>query len=769
MKHGFTNTAIKLVSLALAVSFTGSAALSDVKTVEGELTVSTASGAEKIMRQSAYNGGDTLEISAVRNEYEAAQIIVSSKRDTLYEITPSDLKNQNGDVLGKDNFSLYHEKYVYIDYVLDEKSNITQGYVPDALLPMDVAVAYGENVIFGGQNQAVWAELYVPKDQAAGVYTGNFTVKTDYSEYFLPVSVKIYDYTLADEVHTATKFGISDRSLGIGELDCSYEMAKTYYDFLLEHKISATSLPYGNMWKSNPERFFDDVEQYTLDPRCSCIGIPYNRTNDTVTVEVRADGFMALGEDSGKSDNKQSQVSVINWSELEDLFMRFVDQSVTRGVDLFKKASTYISLFDEFDQYDVLTSIKNTNCAVYNLTRLNNLVAATSEVVSSLHYTGGVVTRYKTVVFSEDAGIATYKVEEVTPATFATDMTKDEFAEFKTSVAKSAGAVRNVTVGAGTGECAKYVLEHTDTSFCESIRHLFIDYEYIKNNDGTVFSGDFLGETYEKISWSKINEVYHSATGNDKWIYTAATPRAPYATYHIDDNLLSARWLSWQMYQKGVTGNLFWVSNLYEYSINGNNDITPKHTNILLSQDMYSDPLRFPDAYGDGFLTYPGRNYGVKGPIGSIRLKAARDGIEDFDILYALESSYAENGVTSAEFDALYSSIIDGMNTKDAGLVYDNDYLDKFAKCRETICGLLELVAKTGVTVKVKSVSKTAVVFEISSPNGVTLAVNGKAVSGDRTAYEFTQNCGNMTVEATYGGVSYKVSVKAALAKGGKQ
>ena len=37
--------------------------------------------------------------------------------------------------------------------------------------------------------------------------------------------------------------------------------------------------------------------------------------------------------------------------------------------------------------------------------------------------------------------------------------------------------------------------------------------------------------------------------------------------------------------------------------------------------------------YGDGSLLYPGKKVGIDGPVGSIRLEALRDGIEDFDYL----------------------------------------------------------------------------------------------------------------------------------------
>ena len=58
----------------------------------------------------------------------------------------------------------------------------------------------------------------------------------------------------------------------------------------------------------------------------------------------------------------------------------------------------------------------------------------------------------------------------------------------------------------------------------------------------------------------------------------------------------------------------------------------------LSGQDYYDEPLRFTGANGDGFLIYPGRVYGIEGPVSSLRMEAIKDSVEDFDLLYELEN-----------------------------------------------------------------------------------------------------------------------------------
>jgi len=63
--------------------------------------------------------------------------------------------------------------------------------------------------------------------------------------------------------------------------------------------------------------------------------------------------------------------------------------------------------------------------------------------------------------------------------------------------------------------------------------------------------------------------------------------------------------------------------------------------------------VRYPN--GDGFLLYPGTPIGVKGPVTTIRLEAARDGVEDYEYLQLLKarSSDPEAARLLADFAAL--------------------------------------------------------------------------------------------------------------------
>ena len=92
--------------------------------------------------------------------------------------------------------------------------------------------------------------------------------------------------------------------------------------------------------------------------------------------------------------------------------------------------------------------------------------------------------------------------------------------------------------------------------------------------------------------------------------------------------------VSWMQAQYGVVGNLYWATNIYANNSN------------WTYQEIYDyyegNAERYPDANGDGFLFYPGAQYGIDGPVGSLRLEAIRDGLEEYELLYSIQETYNE-------------------------------------------------------------------------------------------------------------------------------
>ncbi len=178
-----------------------------------------------------------------------------------------------------------------------------------------------------------------------------------------------------------------------------------------------------------------------------------------------------------------------------------------------------------------------------------------------------------------------------------------------------------------------------------------------------------------------------AALNNDGnlWAYTCCDPLAPYPTFHIDDDALPMRVNGWMNRQLGINGYLYYEVNKNSKFFNG----VYEEENVI---DVYNDPLRYELSYGDGYLVYPGRKYGLSSPIPSNRLVSYRDGNDDYDILGVLEEKlmaladkYEINDLRMNEYlSDIYSSLFKASITK-------TNETNFFQKRREIIEKISEL------------------------------------------------------------------------------
>ena len=140
------------------------------------------------------------------------------------------------------------------------------------------------------------------------------------------------------------------------------------------------------------------------------------------------------------------------------------------------------------------------------------------------------------------------------------------------------------------------------------------------------------------------------ADDSERWWYGCISPRAPYPTYHIDDTWLSARLIGWMQAQYDVVGNLYWATDVYaQHSQDGYQS---------LEEYYEGSAVRYPNVNGDGFLFYPGKKYGIEGPLGSMRLEAIRDGYEEYEILYEIKQRYVEADKNLTDYELDYEKFV---------------------------------------------------------------------------------------------------------------
>jgi len=124
--------------------------------------------------------------------------------------------------------------------------------------------------------------------------------------------------------------------------------------------------------------------------------------------------------------------------------------------------------------------------------------------------------------------------------------------------------------------------------------------------------------------------VKRQALGETLWTYTALCQRSPTPWWHIDFPLLHYRVPAWIAWRYRIRGLLYWGGMSYWRQVG----------------DPWTDPRtldrrKTPESKllynGEGTIVYPGRPIGYDGIASSLRLKAIRDSIEDYEYLAILE------------------------------------------------------------------------------------------------------------------------------------
>ncbi|MCD6338911.1 MAG: DUF4091 domain-containing protein [Verrucomicrobia bacterium] len=123
------------------------------------------------------------------------------------------------------------------------------------------------------------------------------------------------------------------------------------------------------------------------------------------------------------------------------------------------------------------------------------------------------------------------------------------------------------------------------------------------------------------------------ALGERIWTYTALCQGKPTPWWHIDYPLLNYRVPAWIAWRHHITGLLYWGGMSYWKQVKDPWTEAPHYTPGG-RETPGRKAIRF---NGEGSLVYPARAVGYEGVAPAIRLKALRDGIEDYDYLATVD------------------------------------------------------------------------------------------------------------------------------------
>ncbi len=863
----FINTA-NTNGLVKCVTFTNLPTEVSAMVVSAESTV-------KVLQDTVYDAQDDIfssdpTINAFKNERESTQLIIRPTTSVgSYNVTISDLTD-GVNVFSASNIKIYHEMYANLVIIKSPYVSTPKGDYPDALLPLDVARNYNVASIDANTNQGVWLEINVPSSQPAGTYTGTITISLGTSEIEKTLTVVVYDYTLSDVQHLATKFGFGYDSISRldGEKVISYdengkesvsyvlseEVTDAYLQFLLDYGVSTTTTgspdtlnTYFIGWMGrpyNPDYLFDTtmvtidgktVHQYEY-PLINADGTHYGTAAqhdysygtariDTyidemikavnmgaTKIQIPLTSAMAVGPTSSyttaygsvneiRSDitNSTDRASVINQLMLRTFMERMYQKGIENNVDIFAKGYLYPVWVDEYS-----CSASKTLNAQRMLTYLNGFFDKMADYLAYKY--NGDATYNSNSAFAQQLIASVRKICVI--------ITGENLDPFEPELLQSI---------CGTAE--PVIL--TNVCFCPIID---------KYNSETL-----------RNQWADWAET----SGTKQWVYTAISPLAPYPTHHIEDALLSTRAISWMMYNYDIEGYLYWsvinaqyqdscylldannnrvqgltnasgnymvkvdnqivelyknASGVYAYSIggkehlaneeiefvvcyqeggnwyynavNGTKTAASSHKDILLDttymdiDEYYSNAIHYQNTAGEGYFLYPGSKFGITGPIGSLRLQAFADGVEEYNMLYALEEMYnARISALGVKSDVNFNNVMERLTEQmytGTRMNYNDTYLASFGNSRKALMNMIVLADKYGIIVDNYTINHTTgvVTFTVSAPTSLgdissafTIGEKTSASAGDYTIYTITLDGTDNVFTLIYDGMAVNLSV----------
>lgn len=249
---------------------------------ENEIKVWSTYNTSKVMQSYGEYAdlGTKLNVSMVKGESESGQLIVTPKGKVRnVTLTPGELKTSDGKVFPAENVKIYFQKYINVETKTEGQANekYPAGYIPDMLLPMELAVKYKENKIKGGCNQGFVVDFAAYSDTHAGTYTGTFTLNADGAVTNVPVTVEVADIDITG-ANGMTSIGFTHFEFINGEYDNSSDLYRRYYETAMnDYKFNFFLAP----GSYDPKTMAQSVSEYWDNANFTSYAIPVSRYSTT--------------------------------------------------------------------------------------------------------------------------------------------------------------------------------------------------------------------------------------------------------------------------------------------------------------------------------------------------------------------------------------------------------------------------------------------------------------------------------------------------------
>ena len=472
----------------------------------------------------------TLRYHLMQGENDGMQLIVHPHKyiDTFDFVLPS-IKNENGDEISSDNFSVAAVWYQVVTYSLETEA--MAGFYPDALIPLENYKWRRMDHIEKDMNQSFYINFKSTYDMKPGTYKGTGKVILDGEKYDVPFEVKIYDVKMSEVAHWKTSYLIWYEEIVNGEREnANNDLYLDYYNFIVNHRMSPDGFP--DFMEENPKEFADYYYEIVANnPMISSYRLPMFTTNYNIP---RLRNILQALIDKNLEVRKAGDITC---NFFDKLYFYVDDEPPAANYDLLRM---HDKEFYELKK-EMMVQLSEYPDLEDSFFHMENLV--------TLHFNELLIPT------EEHGGIQTW--------------------------------------------CPQY--QHFNTP-------------------------------EQRANYKARQNSTDRSCGENVWWYGCMDPASPYPSNHLDAKLILGRCLTWMQFDYGVEGNIYW--NVCYYSKQG--------VNVKTGRDIWNDPMTWINCAGDGALVYPGIDYGIKGPIATLRLESIQACSEDYEYLYFIQEKVNE-------------------------------------------------------------------------------------------------------------------------------
>lgn len=560
---------------------------------------------------------ESLEITMVQGEYEILQLIMNSEKDVdWYNATISDLVNvaDSSEVYSSDNVDVAKQNYMFIGSMGYRSINwanfgYTAGYYPDALIPMNAVINYGQNQFKAGLNQGLTfqfstrpeleddipvlkegisdleAKTMTDKEKYTynkpGTYEGKITVDFKTFKKEIPVTLNIVDATVSETSHVTGSFGMRNHKFN-AELDFTQRAADLWNDAIVKYRYAPARL--------SAEQGSGDAQQ-ELD--------------------------LSLARDLLKRERVHTWNMAGSWG--------------SAGFDgNFPEDTAW------HEQYPDLKGKKCFSVPIY-MKKLDKFVQFAIE--DNINYLGKLI-----LDCAPDEPASNGKFLETKACGLSLRKLRVEYAKI---IADSTGV--DAYGNDRSNYKAQYETLHPGASWKDFQAEMVASILSLQCPVATAWSSayaeyvDCFAPPYGNYSTAAQREKYKDA--ELRWWYAFV--------HDIEGNSLPERMLGWMQAEYDIQAQSDWAADTFYDKYNGG---------VMIDEFFNTNYLRSNYGNGDGFYFYPAAQYELDELIPSFRIQAKVDAYEEYELFYNLKQEYAKiNEATGGVLNIDPTGVISGI------------------------------------------------------------------------------------------------------------